>query len=45
MLGEIDMLYEIFISSSLPQYSKDAISERVAKMKKILLAGENSEKE
>lgn len=45
MLSEIDMLYEIFISSSLPQYSKDAISEKVAKMKKRLVCGEENEKE
>ena len=33
---EIDLLYEIFASSSLPQYRKDLIGERVAKMKSEL---------
>ena len=45
MLAEIDMLYEIFISSSLPQYAKDAISEKVSKMKKSLEVTEKNEKE
>ena len=44
-LAEIDMLYEIFISSSLPQYAKDAISEKVSKMKKSLEVTEKNEKE
>ena len=43
MLAEIDMLYEIFISSSLPQYSKDAVSEKVNKMKKKLGCDEENE--
>ena len=30
---EIDMLYGIFMASALPQYQKDLIGERVAKMK------------
>ena len=31
--AEVEMLYEIFISSSLPQYQKDKIGEAYAKMK------------
>ena len=31
--GQIDMLYDIFMSSALPQYQKDAVGERIAKMK------------
>ena len=34
--AQIDMLYDIFMSSALPQYQKDAIGERVAKMKEAL---------
>ena len=30
---QIDMLYDIFMSSALPQYQKDAVGERIAKMK------------
>ena len=40
--AEIDMLYDIFSASSLPQYRKDLIGERVAKMKS-LLGGINGE--
>ncbi len=36
MLTEIDMLYNIFMQSSLPEYQKEAISERVAEMKSAL---------
>ncbi|MBR5139609.1 MAG: hypothetical protein IKV16_01015 [Clostridia bacterium] len=43
LLAEIDMLYEIFINSSLPQYSKDALSERIMKMKKSLYCGDGNE--
>ena len=34
--SQVDMLYEIFMSSALPQYQKDAVGERVAKMKEAL---------
>lgn len=37
--AQIDMLYDVFMSSSLPQYQKDAIGQRVVKMKEAL--GEN----
>ena len=33
---QIDMLYDIFMTSALPQYQKDAVGERVAKMKEML---------
>lgn len=34
--AQIDMLYDIFMTSALPQYQKDAVGERVAKMKEAL---------
>lgn len=37
--AQIDMLYDVFMSSSLPQYQKEAIGQRVVKMKEAL--GEN----
>ena len=43
MLSQVDMLYDIFMQSSLPQYSKDAVGERVAKMKALLSDGEANE--
>jgi hypothetical protein len=33
MMAQIDMLYDIFMSASLPQYQKDAVGEKIAKMK------------
>ena len=39
MLSQVDMLYDIFMQSSLPQYSKDAVGEKVTAMKKEI-AGE-----
>ena len=44
MLSQIDMLYEIFMQSGLPQYSKDALGERMAKMKKTLGVGEEDDR-
>ena len=41
--AQVDMLYEIFMSSSLPQYSKDAVGEKISAMKAALSQGENSE--
>lgn len=35
MTAQIDMLYDIFMTSSLPQYQKDAVSERVRDMKEV----------
>lgn len=40
---QIDMLYDIFMTSTLPQYQKDAVGERVARMKEAL--AENGRKE
>ena len=34
--AQIDMLYEIFMTSALPQYQKDAVGERIAKMKEAM---------
>lgn len=36
MSAQVDMLYNIFMSSSLPQYSKDAVGERISEMKAAL---------
>ena len=36
MLAQVDMLYQVFMSSSLPQYEKDAIAEKVCAMKRTL---------
>ena len=33
LTSQIDMLYDIFMASALPQYQKDAVGEKVAKMK------------
>ena len=33
MLSQVDMLYDIFMSSALPQYKKDEIGERIGAMK------------
>ena len=39
MLAQVDMLYQVFMSSSLPQYEKDSIAERVGAMKQALSEG------
>ena len=44
MLSQIDMLYEIFMQSGIPQYAKDSLGERVTKMKKALTAGEEDDR-
>lgn len=36
LLGELDMLYDIFMSSALPEYEKARVGERVSKLKKEL---------
>ena len=41
--GQIDMLYAIFMSTSLPQYQKDEIGERIAQLKQELKAYEATE--
>ena len=43
MLSEVEMLYDIFMQSSLPQYSKDAVGERVKIMKERLSSGAENE--
>lgn len=37
MKAQVDMLYEIFMSSSLPLYQKEAVGEKISEMKKALL--------
>ena len=44
MLSQIDVLYEIFMQSGIPQYAKDSLGEKVAKMKKSLLVGEENDR-
>ena len=34
--GQTELLYDVFMSSSLPQYKKDEIGERVKKMREII---------
>ena len=36
MRGQVDMLYDIFLSSSLPQFEKDRVGKRVEQMKQML---------
>ena len=40
MLSQVEMLYEIFMSSSIPQYQKDRVGESFSKMKARLIDGE-----
>ena len=42
--SQIEMLYEIFMSSSLPQYQKEAMGEKINKMRKELCCYENEQK-
>ena len=42
MRAQVDMLYEIFMTSSLPQYAKDSVGERIAQMKAQLASGEKN---
>lgn len=39
---QIELLYDIFMSSSLPHYQKEAVGERIAKMKEELGRNEES---
>lgn len=39
--AQIDMLYEVFMSSSLPAYQKESVGERIAEMKRSLAASSN----
>ena len=40
---QIDLLYDVFMSSALPQYQKDAVGEKVARMKEALRRDETDE--
>lgn len=39
MSAQIDMLYDIFMTSSLPQYQKDAVNKRIVEMKEVVESG------
>lgn len=41
LAGELDMLYDIFMSSALPEYEKARVGERVSKLKEELRSNEN----
>ena len=43
MSAQIDMLYNIFMTSSLPQYQKDAVNERIREMKEVISVGTSEE--
>lgn len=43
MRGQIDMLLEIFLASSLPQFEKDRVCKKVEEMKRSLKAAESLE--
>ena len=38
LLGQMDMLCEIFLSSALPQFEKDRVSQKIEKMKQAITA-------
>lgn len=38
--GELDMLYDIFMTSALPEYEKARVGERMSKLKEVLKSGE-----
>lgn len=42
MRAQVDMLYDIFMTSALPQYAKDAVGERISAMKAELCEGEEN---
>ena len=43
MENQIDMLMEIFLASSLPQFEKERVCKRVEEMKLALKAAEKAE--
>lgn len=43
ILAEVELLYEIFMSSSLPQYQKEAVGEKIHEMKKKIATGNENE--
>ncbi len=38
LYSQVDMLYEIFMTSSLPEYKKDSVGKKISEMKKTLSA-------
>ena len=42
MKYQISMLYEVFMASSLPLYQKEAISEKIGEMKRLIAGEEDS---
>ncbi len=43
MTTQVELLYDIFMSSSIPQFQKELVGESVAKMKEALGGNENTE--
>ena len=43
--SQIDMLYDIFMSSSIPLFQKEAVGEKISAMKKRLLDTEEKSDE
>ena len=43
MKTEVELLYDVFMQSSLPQYSKDRVSEKVGLLNKLLGEEESNE--
>ena len=41
--AQVDMLYDIFMTSALPQYQKDAVGERIAAMRGALLKNDDEQ--
>ena len=41
--AQIDMLYDIFMTSSLPQYQKDAVNKRISEMKEVIALEKDGE--
>ncbi len=39
LASQVDMLYDIFLSSALPQFAKEAVAERVSAMRRALEGG------
>ncbi len=41
LAAQVDMLYDIFMTSNLPQYQKDAVGERISAMRGVLGINDN----
>ena len=41
---QVDLLYDIFMSSSLPQYQKEIVGEKIVEMKRTISGDEKNEK-